>query len=241
MGWPTVAQVVSKAARQLGLVFSNIANPLASTDPNIQQLVALLQGLGEELARQHAWTQLERLGTLSVVSGGAASFALPTDFQRIIDQTQWNATQRMPTSSGLTPQQWEQLRAVPEATSNWYKLRIFGGVINITPAPQATETIYYEYRSAWWVAETSGAVPNTSEIVAFDDELWFDIQVLVTGLKLAFRREKGFNTTAEQAAFDAAVAAARGGDGDAPVLSLNGPTGVHLIDDDNLPDEGYGQ
>lgn len=241
MAWPTVATVVSRTARQLGLVAANITDPFTSTDPNILQLLSLLQQLGDELLRDYAWSQHVKLGTLTITSGGSASFVLPTDFQRLIDQTQWNTTTRLPVVAGLTPQQWEQLRAVPASNTSWYKLRLFQGLLQITPAPTTNETIYYEYRSDYWVATTPGAAPASASIAAAANELWFDVRLLVAGLKLAFRRAKGLDTTSEQQAFDMAVASATGGDADAPVLDIAGPRNdVHIIDADNAPDTGYG-
>ena len=82
--------------------------------------------------------------------------------------------------------------------------------------------------------------PNGESCDTATDLTCFDSQLLVAGLRLAFRKTKGFDTSMEQADFDAALAAARGGDGMAPVLRL-GPVGdVRLLDDRNLPPTGFG-
>src|SRR3954468_3046330 len=45
-GWDTVAEIVSDTAIELGLISAPIADPFASTDPNILQLLGLLKSGG---------------------------------------------------------------------------------------------------------------------------------------------------------------------------------------------------
>lgn len=295
MAWPTPAQVVSAAALELGLVGATISNPFASTDKNVLQLNALLQKLGQDLARQHPWSQLQTQGSITTASG-VASYPLPSGFLRLIDQTAWNRTEQLPMPS-TGPQGWQQLKARTAGGLVNKVLRIYGGAIHLYETPTAAESIYFEYQTRFWVrdtiaawatttayveenlvrnsegyvyecsqAGTSGApgpfgpnnvandgtvdwtylypsvdaAPPTAETSdTASDYLFFDYRLLVDGLKLSFRRHKGLDTTTEQQAYDASLASALGGDGVAPVLSLNAPRSA-LIGPGNAPEGGYG-
>lgn len=298
MAWPTPAQVVSAAALELGLVGADIANPFASTDKNVLQMNALLQKLGQDLARAHPWGQLQTQGSITTIAS-VPSYALPSGFLRFIDQTSWNRTNQLPmTLTG--PQGWQQLKARTAGGLINKVMRVFGGAIHLYETPTAAESIYFEFQSRFWVRDaivawanntiytdtlvrlstnlavyectqggtsavspadgpsgygagivdgtcewaflypSSEAAPGTDETTdTASDYLLFDYRLLVDGLKLYFRRAKGLDTSAEQQAYDASLAAALGGDGVAPVLSLNAPRSA-LIGPGNAPEGGYG-
>lgn len=240
-GYPTVAYIVSQAARQLGLSLVDIADPFVSTDPNILQMTSLLEGLGQDLVRQYRWTALE-VSYNFVTTPAQQAYPLPVQAARSIDQSQWNRTRQLPVPSGVSPQQWEQLQA-RSASGVIYKVaRFFAGTINIFPVPTTAELIALEYVSLLWLATsaTSPLVGVKDAPTLASDICILDHMMMISGLKLAFRREKGFDTTAEQRAFDLALAAARGGDGDAPVLDLTPARGEPMIGSANLPETGYG-
>lgn len=299
MAWPTPAQVISAAGQELGLVSwtSPITDPFASTDKNIQQMNALLMRVGQDLARQHPWSQLQTEGSITTVSG-VASYSLPSGFVRFIDSTAWNRTNRLPMPSA-GPQSWQMLQARTSGGLVNKVMRVYGNAIHLYETPTAAESVYFEYQSKFWIrsaiaawanstAYTSGAIrsnggkvytcitsgtsaasPNTGpsgtaasitdgtaawaySYPSVDaapptdetsdtasDYLFFDFRLLVDALKLAFKRAKGLDTTTSQQEYDASLSAALGGDGVAPVLSLN-PGGSALIGPGNAPEGGYG-
>src|SRR5574343_329212 len=303
MAWPTPAQVVNAAGQELGLISwtAPIAYPFASTDKNVQQMNALLLKLGQDLARQHPWSQLQVEGSITTVSG-VASYPLPTGFLRFVDGTAWNRTTQLPMPS-TGPQGWQQVQARTSGGLVNKLMRVYGGAIHLYETPTAAETIYYEYQTGLWLRDTipawanntaytegqlrvasggyviecvgsgtSAVAPSTGPSCPFagvdstdgtvdwenpypsvdaapptaassdtsTDYLYFDFRLLVDGLKLSFRRHKGLDTTAEQQAYDATLSAVLGGDGVAPVLSLNSGGGSALIGPGNAPEGGYG-
>jgi hypothetical protein len=83
--------------------------------------------------------------------------------------------------------------------------------------------------------------PSADSINNKGDVLWFDRPLLVAGLKLAFRKAKGLDTSAELDDYSSALDKASGQDGAAPVLSLNGSgPAVRLLDERNIPETGFG-
>lgn len=294
MAFDTAANVINDAAFELGLISTAITDPYASsvTDPNIILLRYFLKGLGQDLVRAHPWQALQTTHTFSTGSG-TASYALPTDYARLTDKTQWNRTSDMPLLGPLSAGDWQLLQAI-SGTSIDRAFRVFGELVYLSPTPTATETVAFEYISRYWVrrywqpstayvvgdrvvngtkvydADTAGtsasatgpvgtstnevdgttrwdyvsalagAMGSLEYVTWGGDYLLFDRRMLVTGLIDRFNAKQGKDRSNSKPEFQDAFAAAKGGDGAAPVLSLGGRTGYRYIDNTNLPDTGWG-
>lgn len=220
----TANAVLNDAAVELGLIPADLVDIYASTDPAIVQLRRLLRGLGRDLLRQYPWTHLQRTHTFTTVAG-TDTYLLPADFQRMVDNTAWNRTQQMPLGGPYNAQGWQMLKARSASGAVWLNYRIVGNRLALHPTPGSADTLAYEYISDLWVGDElpapAGPTRNTPLEVAADF-LYLDSRLLVTGLVLRFREAKGFDTQAAQRNFNDALAAAQGGDGAAPTLSLDG-------------------
>ena len=106
MAWDTAGNIINDAATELGLQAfqAKAADPFASTDPNMGQLCQLLKSVGRDLAKRREWTHLRAIHTLTTVEG-VGWYALPADFGRMINQTGWNRTNRLPLGGPLSPQE----------------------------------------------------------------------------------------------------------------------------------------
>lgn len=235
----TAANIVSNAAIELGLSDEAIADPWASTDQNIVQLRALLTRVGRMLVRARTWSHLTEEHTFNTANG-TASYALPTGFERFLHATAWNRNTDWPLGGPLSPAQWQAVQATTVAGTIIRPFRIRENLVYLYPTPTATEAIYYEYISRYWVLESGQSAPNTDVVDAATDTLWFDEPLLVSGLKLAMWRAKSKDTTYLQGEFDEAYRAAAGGDGAAPTIQLAGPSTDGLLGYRNIPDTGYG-
>ncbi len=241
MAYPTSADVISAAARELGLVTADIADPFGSTDNNVLQLCVLLNRLGQDLLRDFPWSYLQTEHTFPTVAS-TADYSMPSGFARIADGTAWNRTQQWPLLGPLNGQQWQRLQAnaVNGLISPAFRLK--GLTLTLYPTPSAVETVALEYVSRFWVAVTATpTAPSQESTTVATDVLFFDRRLLVDGLRLNFLGAKGFDTSRAQMDFDKSLARAQGGDGAAPALSLSGGSGgVHFLDGHNVPETGYG-
>lgn len=237
MAWPTVANVISAAARGLGLVAADITNPYASSDNSILQMTQLLTDLGQDLARKCAWSQLQKEHTFNTVNG-TATYALPSDFLRFVDGTCWNRGSDARMLGPLSPQQWQAVKGRDTSITSPAAFRVWQDLFYIYTTPSSAEAIYYEYTSSYWVDLLGGTVADADAPTAAADSLFYDKRLLVEGLKMYHRRAKGMGF--DPAAFDYLVSEAKGRDGAAPALSLGGSSGPHLIDGCNLPSTGWG-
>lgn len=237
--WDTVAGVVSDAAIELGVVPTPVADPFASTDPNILQLLGLLKGGGRKLVRGRAWTHLRREYTFSTVNG-TATYVLPSDFRSMVDQSNWNRTTRYP-GDMVSPQMWQYLKAIGSTATLFGKFDIQGGQLSFIPTPGSVATIAFEYLSTYWIKATSSSAPTSDTPTVASDVVCFDNALAVSMLKLAWLKAKHMEYSAAQDEYDAAFEAAAGADSSpAPVLTLGGPPDSGLIDYGNVSDTGYG-
>ncbi len=239
----TVAQVLSLAARELGLIVADVADPYASTDRNILQMCSLLTGAGREIVREHSWTQSQNTKTFSTV-GAQEAYDLPADFLRMINQTGWDRTSRFPLGGPTSPQEWQYLNARLSAVTFRVlfrplqrKLHLYSGAANVPNG----HVISYEYMSSYWVQANGQSVGNKDAPTAKTDTLLFDTHLMSRALKRAFLRAKGFDTQAVQEDYDKALAAVMRDDSPAPVLSLTGTRRGELpIGEQSIPLTGFG-
>lgn len=245
----TVATIVSEVAEELSLITEDVADPYASEDPHILQLTRLLKAAGREIIRKHTWSQSLKTHTFETEEG-VSTYDLPTDFLRMINQTQWNRTSTLPVGGPLSPQEWEYLTArVAGVTFRLLfrprnrKLEFYNG--DDTPGGQ---TVAFEYLSSYWVQSDSqvvgpgeSAVGDKSAPTVADDTILFDVHLMTRALKFAFLRDKGFDASNAEKEYARALAAVMRDDTPAPTLSLNGPSRSEpLIGPDNVPITGYG-
>lgn len=242
MAWDTAGNILNDAAVGLGLYAMRLADPYASTDANVAQLRQFLVDVGQDLAREYQWTHLQREHAFTTVAGTAA-YALPSGFARLLDGTEWDRANLMPLRGPLGPQGWQALKALTATGVVGPYFRVFGNQVQLQPTPTSAVALSYEYVSNHWVQPDGQPAPTSETPAAASDVLWFDRRLLVCALKMAFQRAKGFDSTATQQDFERALVRAQGGDGAAPVLSLNrrGRGVERLVDGANLPETGFGQ
>ena len=243
MAFPTAGSIVSDAAVELGLVSAAVADPYASSDANMVQLCALLKSIGREIAGVRDWTVQQLEYSFNTVAG-TKLYNLPADFRRKIDQSGWNRTSRFPLGGPLSPQEYQYLQAIPAAQTITVLFRPRNGQIELYPVPQSVLSIAFEYLTSFWVAVTGSTTPTKDGPTLSSDVVLFDPLLMVRALKLAWKREKGFESMAAQQDYDAAYTKACDDDAEAPKLRLDGKGGVgfRLIDPfGNIPESGFGQ
>lgn len=219
--YPTVATVVSRAARQLGLVQADIADPFTSVDPNILQMLALLSQLGQDLVTEYEWPHLVVKDYTFTTSNGVASYDLPADFDRHVDQSQWNRSTSLPLVP-VGPQGWQALKTLNSASAVQFYFRTEGNVLLLHPTPAGAYAVALEYVRRTWVIPDGGGLSDGMDAPSeFDDTLQFDARLLVHGLKWKFRTHKRLDAEAEWAEYDKALNAAKSAT-PAPVLNMSG-------------------
>lgn len=239
--WATVAEIISDAAIEEGLLPTTIADPFASSDQNILQLLGLLKRAGRGLVRERGWTHLQREFTFSTVAG-QASYQLPADFREMIGQSGWNRTTRFALGGPIGAAGWQYTKANTTTGALQPLVRFEGGNLSFTPTPTAVETIAFEYISSSWVKPAGEPSPSKDAPTAATDVICFNSDLVVCALKLAWEKAKRMDTTMAQADYDRALASEMNADASAPDISLGGSDSSPAQDVwNNVPQTGIGQ
>ena len=231
----TMLTVVQAACRELSIPAPNAA--ASSTDLQTTQMVAFYNELGEELMLGFDWQDLVTEYTFATT--GASSYALPSNFNRMVDQTQWDRSSRWPLAGPRSEQAWQWLQSGIGTGGPRVRYRIQGGVLKLHPSDTTGTTIAYEYVRNTWCVDDDGSTLKTAADGDSDSAVFPD-RLMIAGIKLRFFAIKGFDTTALQKKFDEIREQCIGQDKGAPVLSLARRRVSRFIGPENVPDTGYG-
>lgn len=199
--------IIRSAADRLGL--ARPSSVVGSTDPNAVTLLAMAQEEGKTLARRHEWQMLQSEHTFPTVSG-TASYALPSDMDRILKDTVFNRTRRRRMVGDLTPEQWQETQASLVTMVN-PAFRIRGGEFLISPTPTAAETIAYEYVTNKWCQSASSVAQ--AEWTADTDTGKLSEDIMTLGVIWRFRQAKGFDYGEQMNTYEMEVSKAIMNDG----------------------------
>jgi hypothetical protein len=125
---------------------------------------------------------------------GKTKYAIPSDFDRQQDNTQYDKSKRWQMLGPETAQQWQFLKSSYISTGPRLRYRIMGGFFQIWPAVSSAEYLGFEYISNGWV-NPAATVPK-STFTADADTCAFPDRLMAIGLKLKYFEAKGFDTTA---------------------------------------------
>lgn len=239
--WDTVANLISDAAIELGLISAPIDNPFASSDPNMLRLIRYLKSGGRKLAKHRNWTHLQKEFTFATVAGQAA-YGLPSDFRSMVPQTGWDRTTQFPLGGPVDGEYWQFRQAVPFGASVYNYLRLWQGQIFLAPTPTGADTIAFEYQSTSWVMPSGQTAPTSSTPTAASDVIAFEPDLIVAMLQARFRQKTGFDYSTDDEEYKTALYAAEREDSPARTIYIGGKRGssIRRLDRWNIPDTGAG-
>jgi hypothetical protein len=165
-------------------------------------------------------------------------YAMPADYDRLINRTQWDKTNHWEMIGPETSQEWQWLKSGYVQTTPRVRFRQLGGFYQIWP-PQAVSDIHgFEYLSKNWALDVAGTAK--SSFTADDDTCIFYDRLMVSGLKLKYFAIKGFDTTDFRREWTYQLEAAMSSDKGAPNLNLAARPQSVLISYNSIPDSSYG-
>lgn len=239
----TLLQIVQAAVDELGSV-NRPTTVVGSQDQGVQQLLALANREGKELAARDGihggWPQLRKEQSITTVAS-QANYAFPSDLQYFINTTAWDRSQHWPLRGPVSPQEWQVLKSgTIGSVGPRTRFRVMAGEIYFDPTPSTNGDAYiFEYYSNAW-CESSGGTAQTEWGADTDVPLLPD-DCFILGLIWRFRRAKGLDYQEEFNAYEELVTRELGRSGMAPVLDMTGSMNtLRFIDEDNIPDSGYG-
>ena len=170
---------------------------------------------------------------------GQANYPMPADYERTVNKTMYNKSNRWSVIGPKSAQEWQWIKASYITTGPRMRYRIMGDEFVIWPASYATNIVLgFEYQSNGWVEDTQGN-PKT-KATADTDTFLFPDRLLVLGTKLKYFEIKGFDTTTLYADYQRELSKFKAQDAGADTLSLSPRYPNILLTQNNIPDTGFG-
>ena len=208
----SVLTTVQYFCRRTGLPVPSTV--LGSTDPQVLQVLALLEEEGNDLAKRGPWQAITFEATHTTVateSQGAMTSIATNGFSYLKNNTMWDRTDDLPVLGPLDDQEWQTLKAVT-VNGPRYQFRIRGGLLLVNPAPAASHTWAFEYVSKNWMTDSGGSTYK-QYATADTDLMLLPEELLLMGLRWRWKKEKGLVYTEDFNTYEAQVNDAIGRDG----------------------------
>lgn len=182
------------------------------------------------------------------IAGGELTFSkdmydFPTDFQRWLNGTYWDRTNRWQLIGPDTPQQGQFNESGIVATTPRRHFQQIGrrpSALRLWPPPGATEqtfTTSFLYINKNWAVDSSGT--GLDKMTSDDDEFIVDAQAVILGIKWRWRQAKQLEWKSLFAEYNDYVHQLIARDGGAKILNLSPIFSPFLIGSYNVQDGNY--
>ncbi len=192
---------------------------------------------GTQVTLTQPMTATQVAGTITFCK---TKYPMPTDYDRLIDGTQWDKSKHWQMIGPETMQQKEWLKSGYISTGPRIRYYLEGGTFQIWPPMSTAEYLGFDYVGKNWVSSASALQPDKTAFTVDTDTCIFPDRLMVEGTKLWYFQIKQFDTTAFQNNYDMQLDIAKANDAGSPTLAMAPlPSGI-LINFNNIPDTGYG-
>lgn len=217
-------QLIREACGRIGIPRPNSAS--SSSDTQVLQLMALLNEEGSELAARSSsgWQALIKQATFTTVAAESQGvlqtiIGASNAYRHIVNETIWNRTTMEPVYGPRPPSIWQGMKALTFA-GPYAEYRIRGGELLFLPVPAAGDTCAFEYATKNWATDSTGAT-GKSLVTADEDIFLLDDEILLSGLKWRWKKEKGLEFGEDMRSYESKVTDALARDGTKARLSLS--------------------
>lgn len=169
---------------------------------------------------------------------GQVNYAMPADYQRMVNKTQYNKSNRWSVIGPKDAQEWQWLKASYVTTGPRMRFRISGNKFTVWPMPSSNVILGFEYQSGSWAAAADGTAQQ--KLINDNDTSLFPDYLMILGTKLKYFQIKGFDTTDLKADYLRELSKFKAQDAGADTLSLAPRYPNILLTQNNLPDTGFG-
>jgi hypothetical protein len=203
---------------------TNISSPATvygSADPQIKQIMSLLEEEGNDLAVRGDWQALTLEATWTSVAAedqGAITTIATNGFRKIKDETFWDRNLKLRVNGPVSDKEWQALKAMT-VTGPRYNYRLRNGHLLANPTPTAGHTWAFEYVSYNWIIDSNGLgygqyFSNDTDYILLPNE------IVLLGLRWRWKREKGLDYAEDFRTYEIQVNKALGGDGGKTTLNM---------------------
>lgn len=211
---------------------------VGNTEPTAVRLYRMAARTGTVLAQKY-WHELIKPYTFST-SINEPQYSFPSDYRSLVPDTIWNQTTDQKIYM-ITPQVWSYEKSTTTAPYH-DRFRMMGNDagpnvgnrLTIHPTPTAVETIYYQYYSSNWAADSGGT--EKASLTADADTVLFDDTLFEMGVIWRMLKSIGQPYAEEKADFDQMLEIKLAQSGGMETLHADG----HTETLSNIPETGLG-
>lgn len=197
----TLLTMVADAATKIGV--STPTTVIGNTDTEVTELLAYAQEEGYDLMRRHDWQLITAEKTFTSVATETQTGAIPSDFDRFVNETFWNRSRYSRLYGPLTPQDWQAIKANGSSPiTDCFRVR--GSNILIQPVPPAGQTMAYEYIKNTF-CQSSGATAQAAWAADTDTGI-LNEKTMSQGIVVRFKMSKGIAYDEDLAKYESMVA-----------------------------------
>lgn len=182
--------IVQSACDRMGIV--RPSSVIGSTDQQVRQLQGLAQEEVTELARRHPWQAITKETTFVTIAQAEQTGVIPTDFDRLINESVFNRTAHRRVEGPLEAIEWQRFQAMT-ITLVWDAFRIRGNAFLITPTPSAGSTYAFEYVSTYTIRTAAGTTGSLTTWTADDNAAMLSEELITDGVVWRFLKAKGMD------------------------------------------------
>jgi hypothetical protein len=180
---------------------------------------------------------------------GQGDYALPSDFERMVDETLWDRSRFWQMRGAMTPQQWQLYKSSPigrASIQRRWRIRLATGatagatpVFSIDPVPSDNGSLLvFEYVSNAW-CKSAGGTAQTAWAADTDVGI-LDEYLIELGITWRMLERLGMDYTAAYSEYSQEVDKAVAADGGTSVIDMTPSGGTFLLNWTNIPETGYG-
>ena len=167
-------------------------------------------------------------------------YAMPTDFDRMISDTNWDRTNHWRNLGTKTSQEWQWLQGGIISVGPRERYRIYNNRLRIFQALTSIYTFAFEYVSNYWVMSSGATAGDKGAFTADTDTTIFPDDLMLAGLKFYFLKAKKLEYAVELGEFMRALSYTKAQDVPVPAQSLapigmNPLVGPWSVQDGNWP------
>lgn len=219
--------------------FPTLTTVVGNSNQTAVQALALAQRTGKQLSRK-PWRILIKRHTLTTVSS-AESYALPSDFEYFIPDTEWNDSNDEVMIGPLSDERWQaDLTGLVTVTVNdRFQIRADGNEDRffIRPVPTSAEDIVFFYASDGWCRSKGGT--RQSKWKKDNDVLLLDQESFELELKWRLLRAQRREFQDERAEANRVTNIAYARDGGMKKYRILGPI-EDVFPEGRIPETGFG-
>lgn len=228
-----ILQIIQDAATRVR--DPKISNAFSETNEQAQVYLSAANRAARSISNAHNWSQLLIDESFDTVIG-QDEYDLPTDLKSIETLYIYNITNNLRVGTE-TSDRYLSYKASKSSSWTATRYRLIRDKIKFTVAPDQVNTMEYSYISKDFAKNIDGGTTYSNRFLNNEDKFLLDDELLILGIVIIVKQDYKFDTTLEEAQFNARIAELTQQDKGSYVISTFSPDKDPYIRPFRYPDD----